>query len=99
MILRSTHTLAILNISAEAYEEIKNKLLVAGYDHVFDGPTIDMHGIGLEVISEDDCPGHSASHADAKICRHCGVSSSELSPDLDHVIDAFIADKPKDIMR
>lgn len=50
--LRSTHTFVTLVISPEAYEEIKQKLLAAGYNHSFvydfnDEETIDMHGIGL----------------------------------------------------
>ena len=43
-----THTYATLEISRAAYDEIAQKLRDAGYDHVFDGKTIDMHGIGLE---------------------------------------------------
>lgn len=49
---RSTHTFVTLSISKEAYEEIKQKLLAADYNHVFvydfnDNEAIDMHGIGL----------------------------------------------------
>jgi hypothetical protein len=45
-----THTYVTLDVSAAAFEEIKKKLLAAGYDHVFDnnGKTIDMAGIALE---------------------------------------------------
>ena len=44
-----THTYAVLHVSPAAYEEIKGKLLRAGYGHAFDDRdgTIDMHGIGL----------------------------------------------------
>lgn len=50
--LRTTHTFVTLAISQAAYEEIKQKLLAAGYNHSFvydfnDEETIDMHGIGL----------------------------------------------------
>lgn len=46
--MRTTHTLATLEVSKEAYEEIAAKLKEAGYDHAFleDG-LIDMTGIGL----------------------------------------------------
>lgn len=51
--LTRTHTFVTLSISPEAYEEIKQKLLAAGYNHVFiydrnnDDERIDMQGIGL----------------------------------------------------
>ena len=50
MIRRSmTHTYVTLGISEAAFEEIKQKLLAAGYSHVLssDGTEIDMSGIGL----------------------------------------------------
>lgn len=59
MALRTTHTFAILELSSQAYEEIKKKLLEAGYSHAImeDGgrEVIDMHGIGvqMEKIDED----------------------------------------------
>lgn len=49
-----THTYAILEVSASAYDEIKSKLEAAGYQHAFhddkdeDGIVIDMHGIALK---------------------------------------------------
>lgn len=45
--MRATHTLAILELSHGAYEEIAGKLREAGYGHAFDGLRIDMTGIGL----------------------------------------------------
>lgn len=49
-----SHTYAVLEVSPEAFAEIKAKLLAAHYDHALsvDGDgveTIDMHGIGLQV--------------------------------------------------
>jgi len=43
-----THTYAVLAVSKEAYDEIRKKLLQAGYEHAInrDGE-IDMHGIAL----------------------------------------------------
>jgi hypothetical protein len=56
--LRTTYTYAVLEVSKEAYKEIMDKLITAGYGHVFhkdsDGGTvIDMHGIALGVAP---CP-------------------------------------------
>lgn len=46
--VRVTHTVAEMELSATAYNEIAEKLREAGYDHVFDeNGMIDMHGIGL----------------------------------------------------
>jgi hypothetical protein len=49
--VRNTHTYAILEVSREAYQEIKAKLEAAGYADQFlvsDGVAlIDMHGIAL----------------------------------------------------
>lgn len=49
--LSSTHTLAELELSQAAYDEIAKKLRDAGYDHAFglgcDEGVIDMHGIGI----------------------------------------------------
>lgn len=46
--IRSTHTYALLPVSAAAYDEIHKALTEAGYDHVFmeDG-AIDLHGLAL----------------------------------------------------
>jgi hypothetical protein len=49
-----TRTYAILEVSREAYQEIRAKLETAGYQHAFhkdsqdDEPVIDMHGIALK---------------------------------------------------
>lgn len=51
MPLSTTYTYAVLAVSDAAYEEIKQKLEEAGYNHVFHenrhGVVIDMHGIAL----------------------------------------------------
>lgn len=69
MKLRQTHTLATLPISREAYIEIANKLLAAGYGQSFlirghwknlkeeienGRATIDMHGVGLVLEQEEN---------------------------------------------
>ena len=50
--MRATYTYAILEISASAYREIRDKLQAAGYTDQFhkDGSreVIDMHGIAVE---------------------------------------------------
>ena len=53
--MRSTHTIAHLDVSREAYQEIAAKLMRAGYDHAFlpDG-VIDMHGIGLVEVAKQE---------------------------------------------
>jgi len=46
--LRTTHTVATLDVSAATYKEIAEKLNNAGYDDAFIGDgIIDMTGIGL----------------------------------------------------
>lgn len=54
--MASTHTYTVLPVSSQAFQEIKEKLEEAGYDHAIqhtDGDlVIDMHGIALS--EEDD---------------------------------------------
>lgn len=51
--MRSTHTYVLLEVSPPAYQEIRQKLELAGYQHAFDQDggrsVIDMHGIALAV--------------------------------------------------
>jgi hypothetical protein len=47
MTLRQTYTIAELEVTAGAYDEIHQKREDAGYDHAFRDGVIDMHGIGL----------------------------------------------------
>lgn len=55
--MRATHTYALLEVSEEAYEEIKRKLLDAGYDQVITlFGEIDMMGIALIKAKEDHLP-------------------------------------------
>lgn len=42
-----THTFAILKVSNAVYEEIKNKLVQAGYGHALIEEYLDMHGLAL----------------------------------------------------
>jgi hypothetical protein len=47
----SGHTYAVLEVSPEAYREIRALLEAAGYEHAFhrehEGEVIDMHGIAI----------------------------------------------------
>lgn len=46
--MRSTHTYVVLEISQDAYDEIRAKLRAADYHHAFmDDGEIDMHGIAI----------------------------------------------------
>lgn len=56
MTLRNTYTIATLELSRTAYEEIAAKLREAGYDHAFDGGLIDMTGIGVLPSKTEDVP-------------------------------------------
>lgn len=58
-----THTYAELEISKAAYDEIADKLRRAGYDHVFNGEVIDMHGLALTP---------EPMHTDYMRCTVCG---------------------------
>jgi len=52
--LRSTHTVATLEVSKAAYNEIAEKLKQANYDHVFIGDgLLDMTGIALVQYPKD----------------------------------------------
>lgn len=80
--LRTTHTFAELQVSAEAYDEIAALLRAAGYDHAFVDGVIDMHGIGL-TKPPLDCQGvviggkvvpfeHLESTIKRGTCARCG---------------------------
>lgn len=56
--MKMTHTLAKLEISAAAFDEIAAKLREAAYDHAFVDGAIDMHGIGLARAPETIQPKH-----------------------------------------
>lgn len=53
MTLRTTHTSALLEVSAATHAEIRGKLEAAEYHHAFDGEVIDMHGIALTPAAAD----------------------------------------------
>lgn len=55
--MRSTHTYAVLEVSQTTYNEIRQLLVEAGYQHTFileyDSEVIDMHGIAIQGVSKD----------------------------------------------
>ncbi len=57
--MSATHTYAILEVSPEAFEEIRAKLEEVGHQvqfHEDDGESlIDMHGIALKSSGESNC--------------------------------------------
>lgn len=69
----STYTFAIMEVSKETYEEIKRKMIEAGYDHAFvdmsDGPIIDMHGIGIQAKPEQKPPQLTAADINTRSPR------------------------------
>ncbi len=54
-------SIAILELSTAAYDEIERKLLEAGYDHLFargPGTGIDMSGIEVQRETSHEVPHH-----------------------------------------
>jgi hypothetical protein len=50
--MRTTHTVALMDVTPETFNEIKKKLTDAGYDHAIDSvaaDVLDMTGIGLKL--------------------------------------------------
>lgn len=56
--MHSTHTIAGMEVSKATYDEIKSKLVAAGYHHAIlqDEAMLDMTGIGLVVEPPKDSP-------------------------------------------
>lgn len=50
--MKTTHTYAILEISAGAYAEIRALLDAAGYQHALHDDVVDMHGIAIRAAAE-----------------------------------------------
>lgn len=64
-----SHTYALLEVSAEAYDEIAAKLREAGYDHAFgEEGEIDMHGLALTRGSQQRPP--TAGACGGQLDRH-----------------------------
>lgn len=58
--MRSTHTYVTMDISAQAYAEIRAKMLAADYGHTLDKDdgeeVIDMHGLALKSLPVTEPP-------------------------------------------
>lgn len=54
--MRTTHTYAILEVSAEAYAEIRALLEAAEYQHAFHDDVVDMHGIAVKARARTENP-------------------------------------------
>ena len=54
--MSTTHTYVELAVSAQAFEEIKEKLEEAGYDHVFDtdNGVLHIHMDSIALVEETD---------------------------------------------
>lgn len=52
--MRTSRTFAILEVSRAAYDEIRELLKEAGYEHAFVDELIDMHGIALQAPAGDE---------------------------------------------
>lgn len=78
---KQTYTIAELELSPAAYDEIATKLRAAGYDHAF-GPdgTLDMSGIGVvRGPGPDPNPlGYDTSRPLAEIAREMAEDRVEL---------------------
>jgi hypothetical protein len=47
-----TRTYAVLEVTPMAYQEIRQRLEKAGYQHAIDNDKIDMHGIALQALEK-----------------------------------------------
>jgi hypothetical protein len=80
MSARPTHTYATLDVPAALYDDVRRKLIAAGYDHCLDpndpenGP-IDMTGIAL-TPDRVSCPSPTL----ARICRQLGRCAKSVFP-------------------
>jgi hypothetical protein len=59
--MRTTHTYALLEVSGSAYDEIKSKLVAAGYDsHVLTADSVGdqerVHLQGIAIVKADEPP-------------------------------------------
>lgn len=91
--IRPTHTFAVLKVSQSAYDEIREKLQTAAYDHAFhENGVIDMHGIALQtdnpVIGKASIFKPSGSdgfkvNVVPSLCVWCGKAYDEHANEMD----------------
>ena len=86
--VRSTHTYVTLGVSAAAHAEVTRKLKAAGYDHVFDGDEIDMHGLAL--VPEER--SSEVTEADWATLRHLYTNDPLVGMAIDYYLTADSSD-------
>ena len=90
MSTRQTHTYAVLNVSQGAYDEIRQKLQTAAYDHAFhENGIIDMHGIALQtdnpVVGKASVLKTVSPNVNTvvRLCVWCGKTYDEHANEMD----------------
>lgn len=74
-----SHTFATLELSAAAYNEIREKLKAAGYDHAFhDDGHLDLHGLAANTEHEAGCYSKPYPEGRGGPCG-CGVMFPRLN--------------------
>jgi hypothetical protein len=80
MHIKQTHTFAILELSRSAYQEIKSKLIEAGYEHAImqEGgqELIDMHSIAVTEVVVSHEGDHALHQALAEYLHASDVSKT-----------------------
>lgn len=94
-----TYTYAVLEVSPACYDEIKEKLDAAGYQHAFhtergEGVLIDMHGIALR---RDETPSDPATlhRALDAVGQKMGSQSSAIQPPTEQLAGQDDAESPR----
>ena len=77
--MSATHTYAILHISEAAYQEIRSKLLLAGYEDQFHGAVVDLHGIAV-VADPGKCPTCNVGMVRCKECARTWCLDHQPNP-------------------
>ena len=76
-------TYAVLEISREAYREIRDKLQQAGYESQIEdrpaGEIIDMHGLAIRIDRNGNC---FLQRPDLAKCSDCGSTWSVDHPEM-----------------
>jgi hypothetical protein len=84
-----TYTYAVLEVSADTFREIADKLRAAGYGHAFDRDVIAMHGIALraepalEPIGDRCVCGEKPHHSIGPRLVRCACYVQEGNPPAD----------------
>lgn len=95
--LNMTRTYAEMEVSAAVHEEVKQRLIAAGYNHALhdDGATLDMHGIALTIEPHAELQGGTLEVGHDG--RNVIVNHPDLKPDakgVGHIV--FSVDQADD---